>query len=166
MSLPEFAETYSRGERIRFVLAGAVLGALGLAVWQLWMLPWIAEFADTAPCRTVFGVSGTTVLWFGLFVGLPLLFAVLFAIGFGRPGLAILREHQYPPRGVKVIHPVRIRRGAAARWIGYLHMLACTPFIAIALWGYGQALTLSHMKGTARCPSQPQGNISALDRNG
>jgi hypothetical protein len=45
-------------------------------------------------------------------------------------------------------------------------MLACTPFIAIALWGYGQALTLSHMKGTARCPSQPQGNISALDRNG
>jgi hypothetical protein len=157
MSPPGFAQTYSRGERIRFVLVGAVLGALGLAVWKWWVLPWIAGFPASAPCRTVFGANGATVLWFGLFVALPLLFAALSAIGLGRPGLAVLREGRYPPDGVKVFRPVRIRRGAAARWIGYLHVLACAPFLAIAIWGYGQAVALSHMKGTTPCFSQPDG---------
>lgn len=135
MNPPEFAETYTRAERIRFALAGLVLGALGLAVWKLWMLPWVAGFADTAPCRTVFGVRGTTALWFSLFVGLPALLAALFAVALGRPGLAVLREGRYPPRGTKVFQPTCVRHGAAARWIGYLHVLAWTPLLAMANLG-------------------------------
>lgn len=155
MDRPEFAETYSRGERIRYAGAGLALGALGLAVWKQWLLPWIAGFADTAPCRTVLGVPGTTALWFGLFVALPLCLAIACAITLGRTGLAVRREGLYPPRGVKVFRPTRIRRGEAARWIGYLHLLACAPLLATAVWGYGQATALSRLKGTARCPVLP-----------
>ncbi|HET6804961.1 MAG TPA: hypothetical protein VFH59_05890 [Frateuria sp.] len=164
MNPPEFAETYTRAERIRFALAGLVLGALGLAVWKLWMLPWVAGFADTAPCRAVFGVRGTTALWFGLFVGLPALLAALFAVALGRPGLAVLREGRYPPRGTKVFQPTRVRHGAAARWIGYLHVLAWTPLLAMAIWGYGQAAALSRLKGTTRCPTPSHAMAPALDR--
>lgn len=152
MNPPEFAETYSRGERIRFALVGTVAGAVALGAWKLWALPSITAFADTAPCRTVFGIDGATVLWSGLFVGLPMLFAALTAITLGRPGLTILRDAQYPPRGARSFRPIRIRRGAAARWIGYLHLLACMPFIAIGIWGYGQAVALSH---STHCPSHP-----------
>ncbi|UGB45245.1 DUF4407 domain-containing protein [Frateuria edaphi] len=157
MNSPEFAETYSRGERIRFALIGIVVGALALGVWKLWALPGIAGFADTAPCRTVFGINGAIVLWFGLFVGLPMLFAIVLAIEPGRHGLAILRDGQYPPRGAKVLRPVRIRRGTSARWIGYLHLLAFTPLVAVGIWGYGKAVALSHMSGMAHCHGQPEG---------
>lgn len=155
MNPPEFAETYSRGERIRFALIGIVVGALALGAWKLWALPWIAGFADAAPCRSVLGINGATVLWFGLFVGLPMLFAIVLAIEPGRHGFAILRDGQYPPRGAKTLRPIRIRLGTSARWIGYLHVLACVPFMAIALWGYGQAAALSRMKSTIKCPGQP-----------
>lgn len=166
MNAPEFTETYSRNERVRVVLLDAVLGAAALATWKWWALPWITDFADSAPCRSVFGADATTVLWLGLFVGLPALIAALLGLTLGRSGVAILRHGQYPPRGAKGFRPIRIRRGATARWIGYLHLLACVPFIAIAVRGYGQAGALSHLAGPAQCAGQPHGNVAAVDRHG
>jgi hypothetical protein len=143
IELPEFAEEYSFRERVRLCAVGLVVGGVFVLLWKLWLLPAFAAFAASAHCRSVFGMAGTTVLWYGLFVGFPLFLALVLACTEGRRGVKILRDGQSPPMGVKVLRPTRIKRGAAARRVGYLRLLAFTPFVAIAIWGSFQAESLS-----------------------
>ncbi|WP_147269688.1 hypothetical protein [Rhodanobacter denitrificans] len=140
---PEFAEQYSRAERIRIALLGTTAGGLLVAFEKLWLSPWLREFSTSAQCRTVFGVSGTTVLWQGLFVGLPFLAGLVVAFAFGRRGFKILRDGQVPPLREKSLRLIRVRRGSGAKIIGYLHLVAFVPFLALGLWGYAQAEGLS-----------------------
>jgi len=140
----ESAEEYTFRERAWLVARGIAIGGVVILAWKLWLLPGFEAFVATAPCRSVVGVDGSTLLWYGLFVGLPLLaFAVLF-LAHGRQGLRILRESRFPPAGEKVLRRTRIRHGVAARRIGYLHLFLPTPLIALAIWGCVQARTLVH----------------------
>lgn len=140
---PEFAEEHTPAERIRFVVIGTLIGALVVISSKAWLFPWIREFATSAPCRTVFGIEGLTVLWYALFVGLPLQAAVLVAATFGWRGYKILRDDQFPPAKEKVYRQTRIRRGSKAKRIGYLHLAAFLPLLALTLWGGFQAAELS-----------------------
>lgn len=149
--LPEFAELYTFRERVRMAVCGAVIGAAVILSWKLWLLPAFKAFIASAPCRTLLGVSGTSLLWYGLFVGLPLSSACILGLIYGHYGLRILRDGQAPPVGAKVLRPTRIRRGAAARRIGYLCLLAPTPLLAIAVWGYFAAQSLPHGLNHAKC---------------
>jgi hypothetical protein len=139
----EFAEEYSFRERVRMAARGLAIAAAFILLWKLWLLPAITAFAASAHCRSVLGARGTDVLWYGLAVGLPLFLAFVVACMEGRQGLKILRDNQFPPIGAKVLRRTRIKRGPAARRIGYLHLFAFTPFVAIAIWGYFQAIELS-----------------------
>ena len=140
---PEFAEQYSRAERIRIALLGTTAGGLLIGSEKLWFAPWLREFSASAQCRTVFGVSGTTVLLYGLFTGLPFLAGFVVACALGRRGFRILRDGQVPPLREKSLRLIRIRRGSRAKLIGYLHVATFAPFLALGLWGYAQAAALS-----------------------
>lgn len=152
----EFAEEYTLRERASLAVRGIAIGAVVILAWKLWLLPGFKTFVATAPCRTFLGVDGVTLLWYGLFVGLPLLSFLALFLTQGRQGLRILRESRFPPAGEKVLRRTRIRHGAAARRIGYLHLLLSTPLIALAIWGGVQARTLVHEMrpgGSACAPS-------------
>ena len=143
--LPEFAEQYTFPERIRMCVVGSIVGGVLVLSRKLWLLPWFGAFVESAPCRSVFGISAVAVLWYGLFVGFPIFCAGVIACMEGRRGLKILRDGQAPPIGVKVLRPTRINRGAEARRIGYLNLLLFAPFLAIAVWGFFQAESLSNL---------------------
>jgi hypothetical protein len=151
----EFAEEYTVAERGRRVIGGLAAGLAVIAIGKLWLFPWLTHFAASAPCRTVSGVNGATVLWWGLFVGIPLTSAALVVATMGRRGVRILRDGQVPPRREKVLRPTRIRRGRQARLIGYLHVLAWSPFLALALWGGFQAAALQQqgLRSGTSCPA-------------
>lgn len=136
---PEFAEQYTKAESIRIVVLGTIAGAAVIFLGKAWLFPAISEFARTAHCRTLFGFDGVAVLWYSLFVGLPLHAAVLLLATVGWRGYKTIRDGQFPPQREKVTRPTRIRRGLAARRIGYLHLIACVPLFALAVWGYYQA---------------------------
>ena len=140
---PEFAAEYTRIERIRFLVIGMLAGALVVLSSKMWLFPWLREFATSAPCRKVLGIEGVTVLWYGLFVGIPLQVAVLFIATVGWRGYKILRDGQVPPFNEKVFRPTRIRRGFKAKMIGYINLLAVFPPIALTIWGGFQAEELS-----------------------
>ena len=155
----EFAEPYSRAERLRFVVVGVVAGAAAILAGKLWLFPGLRAFAVTAPCRTVLGMSGEVVLGYGLFVGLPVLATCVVASTIGWRGLRILRDGQVPPAGERVLRPTRIARGRRATVAGYLHVLAIAPLVVIVLWGAAQASAWSRTQGqhsTVQCGTGPQ----------
>lgn len=135
---PTHAEQYTRNERIRIASFVAAPMVCVVVAMELWGFPAFKAFASTAHCRTVWGVSGTVVLFNGVFVGIPLFSAAMTFATFGRRGLKILRHGQAPLPGEKVFRPTPIRRGKVARRIGILHLLAAIPLLCISLWGYLQ----------------------------
>lgn len=139
----EFAEEHTKAERIRIVVLGVLFGAIAVILSKTFLFPWIREFADSAPCRKVFGMEGLTVLWYGLFVGIPLHAALLVGIALGWRGHKILRDGQCPPDKEKVYRPTKILRGSKARLIGYMHVSAFLPFLALTIWGSFQAEKMS-----------------------
>lgn len=147
----EFAEPYSRAERLRFVVVGTMAGAAAILAGKLWLFPGLRAFAASAPCRMVLGFPGEVVLAYGVFVGIPVLAACAIALTIGRRGLRILQDGQVPPPGQKVLRPTRIVRGRRAAVAGYLHVLAVTPLVVIILWGFVQASEWS--RHTAQHPS-------------
>jgi hypothetical protein len=141
--LPEFADQYSTPERIRFVVVGAIAGAIVIFARKFWLVPWLRDLAVSAPCRMVFGSNGATVLWYAVFVGLPFFVTMVIVCTVGRRGLKILRDGQVPPLREKVFRPTRIQRGPYAQFVGYLHVVAFVPLVALTLWGCVQAAALS-----------------------
>src|SRR5690606_8898856 len=134
----EYAELYSLKERLRlFALAAGGLGVLYL-VGKLWLLPSLRGFLDHPPCYTLAGIDGTTLLFHGLFTGLPLAMALLAATLIAPRGLRILRDGQVPTRGEKTFHLTPIRRGGLARLIGWAHLLAPLVPLLLAAWGAWQ----------------------------
>lgn len=134
----QFAEEDSRAERIRIVIIGALLAGPALLA-RVWLGSAIGQFAESAPCREVFGIPGLTVLMYGLFVGLPLLALLLLAPSIGGRGYRTLRDGRFPPRGDKVYRPTRIHHGARAKLYGWLHLAALLPLLLLILWGRSQA---------------------------
>jgi hypothetical protein len=112
-------------------------------VWKAWALPHWVEFVEKSPCYQVFGISGTAVVFYALFVGLPLASAIMAAMLIGWRGVRILRDKQVPYSGEKVFRPTRIRRGSIAMIVGCVHVLTPVPFLAISLWGAAQAKVLA-----------------------
>ena|SRR5690606_27608346 len=140
---PEYAELYSFKERLRLVLIGVALASVVMLWWSLWALPRWEVFVEQAPCTELWGMSGVAVVYYSLFVGMPLLFALVAAILLGRRGYRILRDRQVPYRGEKVFHPTRIRRGRRAVLMGWAHLLAPALLVALAIWGAPKAQALA-----------------------
>jgi hypothetical protein len=154
---PKFAEQYTTAERIRFIVLYIVSGGAITAISKLYFFPWLNEFASSAHCRTALDFDGLAVLWYGLFVGMPLSFAALVGGVIGYRGYKILRDNQTPPLHEKVFRPTRIVRGKKAKLFGYLHLLAFSPFLAISIWGIPQAASMfSRTKGQpVNCTANP-----------
>jgi hypothetical protein len=136
--LPEFAEEHSLSDKIRLIVIYLAVGAAVVLVAKTWLLPAIHEFTVTAHCREVLGFSGLSVLFYGLFVAMPLSVALLVGLTMGRHGYRVLRDGQLPPIGEKVFRPTRIERGRKAKLIGYVQMYSFLLPLAIAVWGLTQ----------------------------
>ncbi|WP_410497859.1 hypothetical protein [Chitinibacter sp. S2-10] len=131
----EYAELYTQAEKIRLVCVGTLIGAALIFLTRSYLLPWFNHFVETAPCRKVLGIDGLTVLWNGIFVAMPVFFALTVAATFGWRGYKILRDHQFPPRNEKVCKPTKIRRGNVVRFIAWLHFFPVVILLLIAVWG-------------------------------
>lgn len=157
VSSVEFAPEYSRAERVRFVVRWSAIGGLLVLACRLWFFPWLHQFSASAHCRSIFGVSGTVVLLYGAFVGIPLFACALVGVLVGWRGYKVVRQGRIPPAGEKVFRPTRVVRGAKAKLLGFLQLsTAALPFL-LAVWGSFQAHSLAAQaeRAPARCAPNP-----------
>ena len=75
------------------------------------------------------------VLWYSLFVGMPLFCGLLFAIPSVPIGVRGLRDKQFPPKGFKVYKPTKILRGWRAKAKSLSYTFSALLFVALAIWG-------------------------------
>jgi hypothetical protein len=153
----EYAPEYSHAERVRFFVLGSAAGALVFVVCQFWFFPLLREFSASAHCRSVLGISGIAVLFYGVFVGVPLHAALLLGALAGRRGFKVLREGRHPPSGEKVFRPTPVIRGTKAKMFGYLQLFAAAPLFGLAVWGgfQAQGLVKQAQERPAQCAPNP-----------
>ncbi len=142
-------------ERVRIIVLYVIFGGAVSAVSKFYFFPWLTQFANTAHCRIVLGMDGQFVVWYGLFVGIPLSAALIVAGFMGSRGYKILRDGQAPPLGEKVFKPTRITRGVKAKMIGYIQLLSFVPLLAFAIWGGFQAHAMSVEAKPYKCENSP-----------
>lgn len=134
----EYAEQYSKPEARKRIGLQVLLGALILICHIKWVQPFIDWYINTAHCHQPYGYSGLSVLWYSLFVGLPLFIALIINFTVLPLGIKGLIEQQFPPKGVKVYKPTKILRGWHAKLKSFSCILIVLLLNLIPIWGYFQ----------------------------
>jgi hypothetical protein len=143
----EYAPEYTRAERIRHVVPWAIVVLAIIA--YLWCLLWLLQFVSVH-CRTVFGVNGSAVLFYGVFPGIPLVLALLIGIAFGPMGWRGIKARQFPPPGQKVYRRTKIKKG----WLAVVQAAALMVLPLLLIGGSWVAnQTLANIDMHARRPN-------------
>ncbi len=77
-------------------------------------------------------------MWYALFVGLPLLCAIVIGPFTAPIGYKGLIQKQFPPKGFKVFKPTKIIRGWKSSLMSVIQLLIPIVLIIFSIWGYFQ----------------------------
>lgn len=148
----EYAPMYSKSERLRLVTFHFCWLIPAFIIYQYYFLPKFREFMAHAECIEIASTKGMEIIFFGLFVGFPLLTAVIIFIVQGLRAIRAFKAGQYPPPNEKVFQQTAYKYGVKAK------LFAAAPFVLIfflvgfSIWGGYQANIL--VKQTKTCQSQ------------
>jgi len=140
----EYAEEFSKPEKFKRIFLFLLLGILVFIINEKWYLPFINWYTETVHCHTPLGYSGISVMWYSLFVGLPLFCALIIGVVTVPIGYKGVIHQQFPPKGMKVYKPTKILRGWKGNVKSIFHLLIPTFLILFAVWGYFQVDHLPH----------------------
>lgn len=129
--IEEFAPEYTQKEKLKILILGVVAGVLTVAIMKLWGFPKLREFAAVAHNVKVFGLPGTEVLLYGIFVGIPLI-VMLSLLPLSIQGYRVLKDGQFPYKNSKVFKKTKIIRGKKALVRGWL-LLSILPVSIVPL---------------------------------
>ncbi len=130
----DYAEEYTKPERIRLVLKSLAIAAPIFLVLEFWASPRWSEYARFSHCYQYFGYSGTAWMLYAALVGPFVLMTLFIGIPGACDGIRIVREGRSPPRGRKVLRTTPIRTGRAATWIGGARVLLLIVLVAMSVW--------------------------------
>lgn len=139
---PEYAPQYSKAERLRRLFIALAITLPIFAFLQFIFFPWLRDFSANAACRSLWGMSGHHIVFYGTFVGIPLLIFIGAGISLLPDILRIMASGQYPPPGRKTYHPTRIRRGSRAILIAWLYTALLLFALGLSLLGVHHAHTI------------------------
>ncbi len=135
-----YAELYTKEERNSLLRRYALIIVLVMLPGYIWGLPELEFFMRTAHCQTIAGVHGLVVLMYGMYAGLPLLFAVVLQLVLTWQAYRIIRDRQSPPKNVKVFYKTRVYTGREAVMRGvFMILIIPAMFVFIINWGLLQA---------------------------
>lgn len=113
--MPDFAPEYSKKERVIIILK-IFLWAIPLFVFlKLIALPWFDSFAKTAHCFSLGNITGIQIVFYSVFVVLPVSLALMVALIIGPREFRVWKLGQDPLPGEKVFRPTRYVFGWKAK---------------------------------------------------
>lgn len=152
----KFAPEYSKKERIVLMLKHAAWAIPLFVITKFVFLPWFEVYAENAHCYRYGNITGTQVVFYGLFVGLPLLSAILVFLLEGPNCIKILRFAQSPLPGEKVFKPTKYVYGFRAKLKPLFLFIVMTFFIGLSIKGIysaNQIISMINIKALPVCKS-------------
>lgn len=160
-AMSDFAPMYSRRERIRLALILAGIFAPLILLSHFWLLPAINYYASHANCFYYGDTNGVEVVFYGVFVAIPLSSALVMLLILGPRSLRILKAGQDPLPGEKVLRKTRYRYGRAALRFPLVALAATLAFVGIAVWGSLQVDKMTF--DIVPCSQQQKADIGIKD---
>lgn len=150
--MSEYAPLYSRKERVRIALSLLAIITPLLLISHFWLIPAISAYAELANCYSYGDINGVHLLLYGVFVYLPLSFAIILLLLTGRRCMRVIRAGQDPLPGEKVSRPTKYRYGKAAMIMPALILFLVVVSLGFAIWGGFQVEKLTRI--VAPCNEQ------------
>lgn len=152
----EFAPEYSKKERVILLLKHMAWAIPLFAITKYHFLPWFEVYAENAHCYRYGNITGTDLVFYGLFVGLPLLFAIALFLLEGTNSIKIIRLGQNPLPGTKVFKPTKYTYGFRAKLKPFFLIISMVFFVGLAIKGVysaSQTINMVNPKELPKCKS-------------
>ena len=115
-----YAPEYTKRERVILLIKHLAWALPLFAMTNYWLLPWFEAYAKQAHCYNYGQFTGIHIVFYSVFVGLPLSFAlVLFALE-GPRNIKIIQLAQHPLPNEKVLRRTQYSYGLKAKIRAYL----------------------------------------------
>jgi hypothetical protein len=133
--MSEYAPEYTRKERLRIVAVHSAWVIPGFFVVEYWFIPWLTDYADQAHCYDYGRFTGSELLLYSVFVGLPVVTGLLVLVIEGKRSLQILRIGQSPLPGEKVFRPTKYTYGLRAKVRPFMVICMVVSLLILSLMG-------------------------------
>lgn len=128
-----YAPEYTTKER-RIILLKTLGWIVPLAATlNFWFFPWLNQYSVNAHCHHYGNFTGLHIIFYGIFIGLPLLITSVMIVKDGKRSIKIIKLGQSPLPGEKVLYPTKYIYGTQAKIKAYL-------YLALILFGLGSSV--------------------------
>ena len=132
----DYAPEYTTKERINIFLKTLAWAAPLVAALQFWFFPWLNQYVANAHCYQYGNFTGLHIIFYGLFIGLPLLMACMLLILEGKRSINIIKLGQSPLPSEKVLRPTKYIYGTQAKLKAYLFFAIMLLVLGLSVQGY------------------------------
>ena len=137
--MTNFAPEYTKRERITLVIKYLSIGLPMLAFFEYWFFPRMGAFGEVAHCYDFGLFNGVELLFYGVFVGLPLSLAVMLLAFECKRLMLVFKHKQAPPPGYKVFKPTEYKYGNKALFQPVLFLMLLSGLLLLSAHGVGSA---------------------------
>lgn len=141
--MSEDAPEYTKRERIILALKIAAWIIPIILVSELWFFDWLSEYVKNSNCYYYGKINGVHLVFYGLFVLMPLTFAIILFIFEGRRSIKVIKLGQNPLPNEKVFSPTKYKYGTAAKVHPFVLFSLILFLIGLSIWGGFQAKELT-----------------------
>lgn len=138
-----YAPTYTKRERIVWVLKQMLWFLPLYAATELWFFDWLVEYSHNANCYSYGHITGVHLIMYGIFVGIPLFFCTIIILFEGRRSIKIIRLGQNPLPGEKVFKKTTYKYGYKAKIQPITIFCFIGFFFIFLIWGAMQAYQIT-----------------------
>ncbi|MCP4978354.1 MAG: hypothetical protein GY931_19585 [Maribacter sp.] len=135
----DYAPEYSKKERIMIMLKILAWAIPFITIFEFWFVDWFSEYSRNANCYNYGSLNGVHLVFYGIFVFVPLSFAIILLLTQGRRSFKVIRIEQNPLPNEKVFSPTKYKYGKAATIQPIVVLLLIMCLFGLSVWGGFQA---------------------------
>lgn len=141
--MSEYAPEYTKKEIIEKVIKMSIWFIPLMLVTHFWFFDWFGKYVENAHCHQYGPITGVHLVFYWLFVGIPLFSFAVLALCEGNRSLKILKVGQNPLPNEKVYKKTKYKYGWKAKVHPVIILSSLCFLVLFSIWGANQAYVLT-----------------------
>lgn len=127
---------YTTNERIKIVIKYILWIVPFILIMQYYFFPFFEDYSKNAHCKNYGSFTGLHVVFYGIFIGLPIVTAIIYFLILGRRSLKVIKLGQDPLPNEKVFYKTKYIYGFKARARAYAILAVIVLLLGLSIQGY------------------------------